>query len=498
DEIKKLNLENETLKVELQSKGKKDKEIARLKQQLEQYQNQSLQFDYAHVCLFVLFFFAFDILSSLKIKTYLKQKTTLIEMEKLKKKIKSKHNEIQKIKQEIQIMEQQKKLEEKNNHMNYNIEEQKEDNINDNLSTLIINTSSTFNFELVRSLKLIKTFTGHTNWVRSIDYSTLDNNQIICSGSGDNTVRVWDIDNNKQIQSFDGHSSYVNCVKFSSYHYQNYSQNVICSSSNDNTIRFWDFKHNKQLQIFNETRSVCGIEFSQFNGGRYLCSGSYDKTIRLWDVETSNLLHAFNEHENVVWCVDISPLQSNNNKNDNTMNNIGVIGGNGYSICSGSFDKTIRIWDIETTKQFNILKGHTNYVWSIKYGSNQLINTILSGSDDNSVRLWDIRINRQIQVYRGHEDYVNIVEYSPFVIKDNDNSNVICSGSNDNTICFWDIRSNKNALHVIKGNKQDNGILCLKFIGLKKNEKNNENENNLIYDLNLCYSSLKGQICIWG
>ncbi|ETN97531.1 hypothetical protein RFI_39998, partial [Reticulomyxa filosa] len=136
DEIKKLNLENETLKVELQSKGKKDKEIARLKQQLEQYQNQSLQFDYAHVCLFF------------SKKQYLKQKTTLIEMEKLKKNIKSKHNEIQKIKQEIQIMEQQKKLEEKNNHMNYNIEEQKEDNINDNLSTLIINTSSTFNFEL--------------------------------------------------------------------------------------------------------------------------------------------------------------------------------------------------------------------------------------------------------------------------------------------------------------------------------------------------------------
>ncbi|ETN98503.1 WD-40 repeat-containing protein [Reticulomyxa filosa] len=189
--------------------------------------------------------------------------------------------------------------------------------------------------------------------------------------------------NNKQIQSFNGHSYAVYCVKFSQYHYHNNRQNVIFSSSFDNTIRFWDFKHNQQF---------------------------------------------------------------------------------------------------------------------VKYGSNELVNTILSGSVDKSIRLWDIRSRKQIQIFNGHTNQVWFVEYTSFVIKNGSgNSNVICSGSLDNTIQFWDIRSNKNELYVIKGNdKEDNGILCLKLLSLKKKEKNIGNTKDIAYDLNLCYGSRNRPIRIWG
>ncbi|ETO04861.1 NACHT and WD40 domain protein, partial [Reticulomyxa filosa] len=147
-------------------------------------------------------------------------------------------------------------------------------------------------------------------------------------------------------------------------------------------------------------------------------------------------------------------------------------------------------------KQLNVLKGHRHWVMSVKYGSNELMNTILSGSNDCSARLWDIRSGEQIQVFNGHLNTVTCAEYSPFVIKNNiGNSNVICSGSLDNTIRFWDIRSNKNELYMIKGDdKEDDGINCLKFIVLKKKVKT----NNVTYDLNLCYGSLNGPIRIWG
>ncbi|ETO11669.1 WD-40 repeat-containing protein, partial [Reticulomyxa filosa] len=252
-------------------------------------------------------------------------------------------------------------------------------------------------------------------------------------------------------------------------------------------IRFWDIKDNRQLQLFSgHTGWIGGIELSPFNGCRYLCSGSFDKTIRLWDVETSKSLHVFKGHTDSIWCVDISPLQSNNNKN----NSIGMIGGNGYTICSGSYDKTICIWDIETTKQFNVFKGHERMIDGM--------NTILSGSSDKSVRLWDIRSGKQIQVFNGHKSNVYAVEYSPFLVNNIEvggSSNVICSGSFDNTIRFWDIRSSKKELHMITGYyREDKGINCLKLLQLKNNKRGNDSG----YSINLCYGSSKGLIRIWG
>ncbi|ETO01160.1 serine/threonine protein kinase, partial [Reticulomyxa filosa] len=172
------------------------------------------------------------------------------------------------------------------------------------LTDLSSNSLRLFAFVLFNDKYLFVTFIhnfiGHTDTVRSIDYSTLNGDKLLCSGSNDKTVRVWDVDTNQQIQSFKGHLSYIMCVKFSPYHHYNNRRSVVCSASFDKTIRFWDIKHNRQLRVFNEdTNSICCIEFSPFNGGRYLCSGSRSNTIHLFDVKTSKLLHIFNRHEDI-------------------------------------------------------------------------------------------------------------------------------------------------------------------------------------------------------
>ncbi|ETO25236.1 WD-40 repeat protein [Reticulomyxa filosa] len=343
----------------------------------------------------------------------------------------------------------------KNDQLKFQDEKKKDDKITENQIK-----HDEINQNKLNCMKSLKTLNGHNGTIYSID--SLNNDKYICSGSSDNTIRVWDIETSKQIQMFHKHLGSVICVKYSPYHSHNNNGDVICSSSYDNTIRFWDIKNNQQLQILNENKNenyIYDITFSPFNNGRYLCSGSNNYNVHLWDIEKSKSLHVFNGHRDIAWCIDFSPLQSNIN-----ICNIGTIGGNGYTICSGSRDKTIRLWDIETTKQSMLFEGHQDCIMSIKHGSHELKDMILSGSMDKTIRLWDIRYNKQIQLFNGHLKSIWSVKYLP------NNNNIICSGSIDNTIRFWDVRSNKNQLHVIKGDdKKDNGIICFKFLSSKNN-----------------------------
>jgi WD40 repeat protein len=60
----------------------------------------------------------------------------------------------------------------------------------------------------------------------------------------------------------------------------------------------------------------------------------------------------------------------------------------GRHIISGSFDKTIRIWDAETGAAVGKpLEGHTDWVNSVAYSPDG--RHIISGSYDKTIRIWD-------------------------------------------------------------------------------------------------------------
>jgi WD40 repeat protein len=67
--------------------------------------------------------------------------------------------------------------------------------------------------------------------------------------------------------------------------------------------------------------------------GKRIASGSFDKTIRLWDATTGREIKTLAEHQDLVMCVAFSP--------------------DGSQIASASFDQTTRIWDAATG---NVLK----------------------------------------------------------------------------------------------------------------------------------------------
>jgi WD40 repeat protein len=61
----------------------------------------------------------------------------------------------------------------------------------------------------------------------------------------------------------------------------------------------------------------------------------------------------------------------------------------GTHIVSGSYDNSVRVWDVSTGKELNVLNGHTELVNSVAFSTDGT--HIVSGSSDISVRVWDMQ-----------------------------------------------------------------------------------------------------------
>ncbi|EJD05239.1 WD40 repeat-like protein [Fomitiporia mediterranea MF3/22] len=156
-----------------------------------------------------------------------------------------------------------------------------------------------------------------------------------------------------------------------------------------------------------------------------VASGSWDKTIRVWDAESGQLIAGPLEgHEDEVRSIAFSP--------------------DGARVVSGSDDTTIRIWNIESGQVSpGLLKGHTGPVRSVKVSTDG--RRVVSGSEDKTIIVWDIACGQPVSDrFEGHTDIVNSVDFSP-------DGKRIASGSDDKTIRIWDTEKGRTICGPLEG-----------------------------------------------
>ena len=78
-----------------------------------------------------------------------------------------------------------------------------------------------------------------------------------------------------------------------------------------------------------------------------------------------------------------------------------AISPDGQRIISGSWDKTVRIWDASSGKQLQLLKGHERWVTSVAISPDD--QRIISGSWDSTVRIWPVFPTTKAIVAHGHK-----------------------------------------------------------------------------------------------
>ena len=68
----------------------------------------------------------------------------------------------------------------------------------------------------------------------------------------------------------------------------------------------------------------------------------------------------------------------------------------GRHVISGSYDNTLRLWDVTSGQCLRTFEGHTESVLSCHFSPDG--RHVISGSSDNTLRLWDVTSGQCLQI----------------------------------------------------------------------------------------------------
>jgi WD40 repeat protein len=124
---------------------------------------------------------------------------------------------------------------------------------------------------------LLRTLEGHSSVVNVVAV-TADGRRAV-SGSGDKTLKVWDLESGRAQRTLEGHSSGVISVAVTA------DGRRAVSASWDKTLKVWDLQSGRALRTLEgHSSGVRGVAVTA--DGRRAVSASEDKTLKVWDLES--------------------------------------------------------------------------------------------------------------------------------------------------------------------------------------------------------------------
>jgi len=216
-----------------------------------------------------------------------------------------------------------------------------------------------------------------------------------------------------------GHSGWVTSIATTPE-----SRDMIVSGSRDKTLLVWSLTHEEgnygtpRRSLHGHSHFVQDVKIS--SDAQFALSGSWDGTLRLWDLNLGVTSRRFVGHKKEVMSVAFSP--------DNRQ------------IVSGSRDRTIRLWNTLGDCKYLIGEnGHTSWVSGVSF-ANTANSMIISGSWDKKVKVWnaDWKLHKELE---GHTGYINATAVSP-------DGSLCASGGKDGIAVLWDLNEGKKLTNL--------------------------------------------------
>ncbi len=148
------------------------------------------------------------------------------------------------------------------------------------------------------------------------------------------------------------------------------------------------------------SRSVNAVAIAP--DGKLAISGSWDNTLKVWEVAAGREIRTLSGHSNSVRAVAIAP--------------------DGKLAISGSDDNTLKVWEVATGREICTLSGHSRSVTAVAIAPDGKV--AISGSNDRTLKVWEVSTGREIRTLSGHSGSVYAVDNA-------EEGKVASSGSSD-------------------------------------------------------------------
>ncbi|KAJ9094641.1 hypothetical protein QFC19_007854 [Naganishia cerealis] len=196
-----------------------------------------------------------------------------------------------------------------------------------------------------------------------------------------------------------------------------------------------------------------------------LITGSYDRTVRVWNLDTGEVVRVLNGHTRAVRALQFDQVM----------------------LVTGSMDRTLKVWNWRTGECVRTLEGHTDGVVCLNYNKG----TLASGSADAVIKIWNIATG-DCYALRGHQGWVNSVllwdgKSSPSEQSVQDTSlstsvqpsraeskSFLFSASDDGTIKLWDLHQ-RACIKTFVGHTGH--VQSLKLLIVEKDHEEDDVEN---------------------
>jgi WD40 repeat protein/tRNA A-37 threonylcarbamoyl transferase component Bud32 len=300
---------------------------------------------------------------------------------------------------------------------------------------------------------------GHDSFIHTVAWSP-DGARIV-SGSEDQTVRVWDAESGRELETLRPHRASVEALAFS------YDGRRLASAGKDGSIAVIDRDRPPEAIILNEPvgeiKRLCWS-----SDGRRILTGHDDQWgephfhATLWDVSQRALVKRFEpltsyphalawipNTQRAVWSVDWTRVAMVNLENGDSLADLEIPAGIASAACDpsgarlalGCGDGFVCIYDSARRTVLRKFQPHAKGVGAVAWSSDG--RWLAAGSADNHVTISNSETGEIRHRLRGHRDEVTSVAWSP-------DGRWLASGSNDRTIRIWDVESGQS-VRTIQG-----------------------------------------------